>query len=160
MSHGVDSLNVAAASAVAHDETYTAFAAWVAGNFTAAEQANTAISGPNADPDGCGLSNLARYAFGLPARGPVASPVALTTTGTGSNQRLTLTFPRKGYAPDLQYTVQSSTDLVTWTDLQAVSPGYPKTFTFTDSVALGSEPRRFLRVRITQVVPVDDAPRR
>ena len=145
---------------VAHDETYTAFTAWVAGNFTAAEQANTAISGPNADPDGCGLSNLARYAFGLPARGRVASPVALTTTGTGSNQRLTLTFTRKGYAPDLQYTVQSSTDLVTWTDLQAVSPGYPKTFPFTDSVALGSEPRRFLRVRITQVVPVDDAPRR
>ena len=150
----------AAASVVAHDETYTAFSSWVAGNFTAAEQANAAISGLNADPDGCGLSNLARYAFGLPARGRVASPVALTTTGSGANQHLTLTFPRKGYAPDLQYVIQSSPDLVTWTDLQPVPPGYPKTFTFTDSVALGSEPRRFVRLRITQVVPVDNAPRR
>jgi chitodextrinase len=136
-------------SMVAHDETYTAFAAWVAGNFTAAEQADATISGPNADPDGCGLTNLARYAFGLPARGRVASPVALTVSGTGSNQHLTLTFPRKGYAPGLSYTVQSSTDLVTWTDLQTIPPGYPKTFTFTDSAVISSAPRRFLRVRIT-----------
>ncbi len=138
----------AAVSVVAHDETYTTFATWVAGNFTAAEQANTAISGPNADPDGCGLTNLARYAFGLPARGLVASPVALAISGTGTNQRLTLTFPRKGYAPGLQYTVQSSTDLVTWTDLQTVPPGYPKTFTFSDSTVIGSSPRRFLRLRV------------
>ncbi len=133
---------------------------WVAGHFTAAEQANAAISGPNADPDGCGLPNLLRYACGLPARGRVPSPVTVSTIPNAGQDYLALTFPRKGYAPDIQYTVQSSTDLVTWTDLQAVSPGYPKTFPFTDSVALGSEPRRFLRVRITQVVPVDDAPRR
>ena len=150
----------AAASAVPHDEISTAFAAWVAGNFTAAEQANTAVSGPEADPDRSGLTNLARYAFGLPARGRVASPVALTVSGTGSDQHLVLTFPRKGYAPDLQYTVQSSTDLVTWTDLQSVPPGYPKTFTCIDSAVISSAPRRFLRLRITQAVPIDDAPRR
>lgn len=83
------------ASVIVHDETYTAFAAWGAGNFTADEQANPAISGPDADPDGCGLTNLARYAFALPARGRVTSPVTLTVTGTGTNQRLTLTVPRK-----------------------------------------------------------------
>ena len=86
--------------------------------------------------------------------------MSATTTGSGANQHLTLTCPRKGYAPDLQYVIQSSPDLVTGTDLQPVPPGYPKTFTFTDSVALGSEPRRFVRLRITQVVPVDNAPRR
>jgi hypothetical protein len=150
----------ASASVVTHDEAYTAFAAWVAGSFTVAEQANTAISGPNSDPDGCGLTNLERYAFGVPARGPIASPVVLTVTGTGGNQRLALTFPRKGYAPDLQYTVQSSTDLVTWADLQSVPPGYPKIFAFTDSAAISSATRRFLRLRVAQVVPIDDAPQR
>jgi hypothetical protein len=139
----------AAASVIVHDETYTSFAAWVAANFTAAEQATAAISGPDADPDGCGLTNLARYAFGLPSRGPTASPVLLTIAGTGSEQHLALTFPRKGYAPDLRYTIQSSTDLLDWTDLQTVAPGYPKAFTFTDSVAIGPAPRRFFRVRVT-----------
>lgn len=148
------------ASVIVHDETYTAFAAWGAGNFTADEQANPAISGPDADPDGCGLTNLARYAFALPARGRVTSPVTLTVTGTGTNQHLTLTVPRKGYAPDLQYTVQSSTDLVTWIDLQTVQAGYPKTFPFPDSVAISSAPRRFLRMRIVQVVAANDPSQR
>ncbi len=139
----------AAAETVAHDETYTAFAAWVVGNFTAAEQANAAISGPDADPERCGFTNFARYAFGLPARGRVTSPVAHAVAGTAGDQHLTLTFPRKGHAPGLQYVVQSSTDLVTWTGLHTVSPGYPKTFTFTDSTAIGSAQRRFLRVRVT-----------
>ena len=139
----------AAASVLAHDEAYTTFADWVAANFTAAEQADDAISGPLADPDGCGLANLARYAFGLTARGPIANPVALTVSGPDSAQHLVLTFPRKGYAPDIQYIVQSSTDLVTWAGLETVSPGYPKSFSFTDSTALGSAPRRFLRLRIT-----------
>ena len=149
----------AAANVVPHDETHTTFADWIAGHFTTAEQANAAISGPDADPEGCGLTNLERYAFGLPARGGIASPVTTTASGTGSSQRLALTFPRKGYAPGLSYTVQSSTDLVIWTDRQTIAPGYPKTFIFTDSVTIGSGPRRFLRVQITQAVSLDDAPR-
>lgn len=124
-----------------HDETYTAYAEWA--------QAEDVSGDPLADPDGCGLSNFARYAFGLPARGAVGSPVASTLSGNGADQRLTLAFSRKGYAPGLQYTIQSSTDLVTWTDLQTVPPDYPKTFTFTDSVVVTSTPRRFLRVRVT-----------
>lgn len=137
-------------SVVAHHETYTTYAAWVTGSFSAAEQADAAVSGPDADPDGCGFTNLARYASGLPARGPGANPIALTITGAGADQRLPLTFPRTGYTPGLRYVVESSTDLVTWSDLQTIQPGYPKTFTFTDSATITSATRRFLRLRITQ----------
>ncbi len=139
----------ATASAIAHDEVFTTYAAWRAGNFPGTDLTNNTISGPLADPDGAGLTNLERFAFGLPARGRTTSPVALTVTGPGSNQRLAFTFTRKGYAPGLQYVVQSSTDLATWTNLETVLPGYPKAFTFTDSVAIGSATRRFVRLRIT-----------
>ena len=74
--------------------------------------------------------------------------------------RAALTFPRKGFAPDLEYTVQASTDLLVWADLETVLPGYPKTVTITDPVATATGPRRFLRVRIVRVVPIDDAPGR
>jgi len=145
---GNSSASSAPLSIAIHDETFTTFAAWVAGHFTAAEQADVAVSGPDADPDGCGLTNLARYAFGLPARGPAASPISLTISGTGNDQRLTLTFPHKGYAPGLSYVVQSSTDLVTWADLQTVLPGYPKTISVTDPIVISTSARRFLRLRV------------
>jgi hypothetical protein len=127
------------------------FTVWRTANFTAAEQANTAISGPEADPDACGLSNLARYAFGLPARGPVANPITPGTTTINTASYLTLAFPRRTDATDLRYIVESSTDLATWTAV----PGQTYTagsgpITAQDAVAIGATPRRFLRLRITQ----------
>jgi hypothetical protein len=126
------------------------FTTWVAGNFTVAEQANAAISGPDADPDACGLTNLARYAFALPARGPVANPVTPGTTTVGTDTFFALTFPSRATADGLTYTLESSTDLVTWTavpDRTYTAGSGP--ITAQDVVALGSAPRRFLRIRIT-----------
>ncbi len=137
------------ASVLVHDEDYLTFSDWVGGNFTAAEQAATATSGPLADPDGTGLTNLERYAFGLPARGTVASPLAAATLTVSNQQYLAFTFPRKGYAPALEYVVQAGSDLTTWTDLPAVLPGYPKTITVRDLVPVSDQTRRFLRLRIT-----------
>ncbi len=143
----------AAIDAVAHDEAYTSFATWVAGYFTAAEQADNAVSGPDADPDGCGLTNFARYAFALPARGPVANPVVPGTADTFGGRVLTLTFPRRSDAADLNYRVEASTDLVTWLPVpdHTYTPGTPATVTAEDIVPLtaASTPRRFLRVRVT-----------
>ena len=141
----------ATATVVPHDETFTTFAAWVAGNFTTAEQANTAISGSLADPSGCGVPNLLRYAFRLPARGSVANPVTGGTSTSGSASYLTLTFPRRATATGLAYTLESSTDLVTWTAVpgRTYTPG-SSPITAQDAIALGSTPRRFLRLRITK----------
>lgn len=151
----------AAVTVRVHDEDWTDFSAWRSGHFTGPDLADDAISGLGADPDGTGLSNLARYAFGLPARGAVAvPPTVLSLVNTSGPTRAALTFPRKGFAPDLEYTVQASTDLLVWADLETVLPGYPKTVTITDPVATATGPRRFLRVRIDRVVPIDDAPGR
>ncbi len=142
----------AAAPVLVHDETWTAFEAWRTGGFSRSDLADDSISGPGADPDGAGLSNLERYAFGLPARGPVSAPPTVLSI---VNAHAVLRFPRKGFAPDLEYIVESSTDLVAWTNLMTVLPGYPKDVTITDPVATDASPRRFLRLRIGRVVPSD-----
>jgi hypothetical protein len=137
----------------AEGPTADTFATWVTANFTTTEQANTAITGPAADPDGAGLSNLARYAFGLPARGRVANPITPGTTTVGTGTFLTLTFPRRTAAEGLTYTLESSTDLATWVtvpDRTYTAGSGP--ITARDAVAIGTAnpPRRFLRLRITQ----------
>jgi hypothetical protein len=158
---GATSAPSAAATIRVHDEVWTDFNAWRSGHFTGADLADDAISGLAADPEGTGLCNLARYAFGLPARGAVTvRPTVVALVNASRQTRAALTFPRKGYAPDLEYTVQASTDLLAWSDLETVLPGYPKTVTIADPVATAAGPRRFLRLRIDRVVPVDDAPGR
>lgn len=129
------------------------YAAWRTSSFSGADLTNDAISGPNADPDGCGLTNYARYAFNLAPRGAVGAPVILDTVGEGAARVLRLTFPRRAMATDLSYSVEASTDLVAWTPVpgQTYAPGTPSTVTAQDSVALGAGPtRRFLRIRVTQ----------
>ncbi len=126
------------------------YAAWRAANFTGSDQTNDAISGPLADPDHCGLTNLARYAFALAARGPIASPTTLGTATSAGASYLTLTFPRRTAASDLSYSIESSTDLVTWTAV----PGRTYTagsgpITAQDTMPITSGSRRFLRLRVS-----------
>jgi hypothetical protein len=127
------------------------FATWRAANFTGTDLTNDAISGPNADPDGAGVTNFQRYAFGLAARGRVAAPTTLGTADSGGSRYLTLAFDRRATATDLSYVVEASTDLVTWTAVpgQTFAPGTPTRVTAQDSVAIGAgATRRFLRVRV------------
>ncbi|MBK8479423.1 MAG: hypothetical protein IPL39_25010 [Opitutaceae bacterium] len=127
------------------------YAAWRSASF-GAEAGNDAISGPLADPDGAGVTNFARYAFALPARGPVANPITLGTATSASASYLTLTFNRRAVATDLSYIVEASTDLATWTAVpgRTYSAGADP-ITAQDVVALSTSgtPRRFLRLRIT-----------
>ena len=125
------------------------YATWRAAHFTGAELSDDAISGPQADPDGSGLVNYARYAFDLSPRGPVAAPIAVGSVVSGGVTYAMLTFARRTAGSDLSYTVEASTDLVTWTPLATHAPGIPAAVTVRDSVAMSAAPRHFLRVRIT-----------
>jgi hypothetical protein len=134
--------------------TPATYSAWRAANFTGADLTDDAISGPDADPDGCGLSNFARYAFALPASGPVTNPVTLGTTDTAAGSVLTLTFPRSATASDLTYVLESSTDLATWSPVPGLTffPGTPTSVTAQDSVTIDAAgvTRRFLRLHVAQ----------
>ncbi len=125
-----------------HAESQTSFAEWSA--------AHGVAGGPTTDPDGgSGVPALLRYAFKLPATGPAAAPLEVGVAENAGGRRLAVTFTRKGHAPGLSYIVEGSSDLVSWTPVEVVSPGVPEGVTVEDTVALGGGVgTRFLRVRV------------
>lgn len=131
------------------DTTVYTYDDWTVMNFSIAEQADPAISGLTADPDGTGYPNLLRYALGLPARGHFASPVATNVVGNTA----TMTFPVRAFAVDLQSIVQSSTDLVTWSDVQSyLSTAAPQNIVRAVP-APGGAARFFVRLKVVRTEP-------
>ncbi|MEY4488138.1 MAG: hypothetical protein RIQ79_646, partial [Verrucomicrobiota bacterium] len=122
----------------------TAIQTWRAARFGSSD--NTGNGANTADPDGDGRRNLLEYALGSDPQ--VANSTSAVTLGT-SGSFLTLSFANIADA-SLSYVVEASTDLVTWAPAQTytglTSAG---TITYTDNVALGATPRRFLRLSIT-----------
>ncbi len=120
------------------------------------------------NPDGDTLTNLQEYAFmGNPAVSSQAPlPVAGKTAGAPSAQCMTLTFPLRKFTSGLTYVVEANNQLVgSWTPVwsSAADPGFSQPqvvsavsqadrtlVTIKDSVTLSSQPRRYLRVRVTQ----------
>ncbi|TVR48568.1 MAG: hypothetical protein EA425_14070 [Puniceicoccaceae bacterium] len=95
------------------------FAAWAKNRFTAAELADSAISGPDADPDLTGLPNLLRYALGLDrttagGHALLPAPAVLDPT-TG---RLTLAFHSLSSSADLGVVIEKSQNLSDWESAQ------------------------------------------
>jgi len=88
------------------------FETWRVSNFNALELEDPEISGPNAIVAADGLSNLLKYAFGLPAKTPVTvAPFAISV----AESHFAFTYTRPTVRPDLVYTVEVSQDLVNWT---------------------------------------------
>jgi hypothetical protein len=129
------------------------FAAWQALHFTAGEIANPAVGSADADPDGAGVSNFQRYAFGLAARGPLsAPPVSVSRVDVGGQKRLAVTFTRRAEATGLSYVVEGGDTLTGWATVATILPGTPTTVTVNDVVDISAAAaRRFLRVRVVSV---------
>jgi len=111
--------------------------------------------GDTAVPAGCGVSNLMRYALGLPLAG--TAPAGLPAVSQ-SNGYLTLSFTRLKADTDITYHVLASSDHSQWTELwnsSAVpySGGTNPTLQVTvpDTVPISSAPsrRRFLQLEVT-----------
>jgi hypothetical protein len=132
---------------------------WQQANFTAAELASPAISGDTADPAGDGIPNLMKYALGLNPNVPSLSglPVASIQNIGGTNY-LTMSYDAVLYNTDISYTVQVSSDLVTWNS----GPGFTapvgppvdncdgtETWTVSDLVPSDPLTARFLRLQVT-----------
>src|SRR5262249_29930012 len=83
---------------------------WRKSNFVAGELTNASISGDLADPDGDGLVSLMEFAMGLPPK--LANMNALNPR-IESGQFM-ITYARNKAATDLLLTLETSTDLTTW----------------------------------------------
>jgi autotransporter-associated beta strand protein len=108
---------------------------------------NGADSSAGADPDGDGLTNFAEYALG---GNPLKSDPATRPQAGWATNRLTLTF-RRTADPAIIYEVLGWNNFATngvpfWTSTAASN--VPGPVTVTDSVPLGSQPQRFLQLRI------------
>ena len=76
---------------------------------------NPIVSSPDADPDGDGLVNLVEYALGSNPNAKDAG-TALPTTAAADGQ-LEYLVNLDSSLGDVNYTVQSSTDLVVWQEI-------------------------------------------
>ena len=105
---------------------------------------NQGNSGPLNTPAGDGIPNLVKFAFNL---NPLTNQRANLPQAAISNGKLTLVFNE--LEPDVTYTVQSSTDLVTWItndpSLSVMTSGSQVTATYN----LTGHPTAFLRILVT-----------
>ena len=126
------------------------YTSWLSTRFTPAERDDPLLSGPSADPDADGQPNLLEYALGGEPRVPSVTNFQLQVAGS----RLHLAFPRIS-DPALVYTVEASSDLITWEEAPVFTSTGPANLDgpadAPDRVALGPEhPRRFLRLSVTR----------
>jgi PKD domain len=120
------------------------FDAWRAAKFTAAELANTNISGAFANPDSDPFPNLLEYAMGLD---PKISNPASTLSASLSNSLFTLSFPHYKPAADAPIALEVSSDLMNWasvTTTQSLDLGLTELLTYQEAA---SAPARFFRLR-------------
>lgn len=87
------------------------FDAWRLSYFSAGELLDSVISGPSADPDADGLSNLMEYALGSHPRTNSAANAPVLAVADGA---WTFTYARPADRSDITYSVECSTNLSSW----------------------------------------------
>jgi len=111
-----------------------------------------AVTGPQADPDRDGLSNLAEFALGLPPGTPSVQPVSLAET----QQEIVVTYAISRRATGVNTSVEWS-DLLTpgsWSTTgisapEVVPPDADPNFIFLRVTVPAASDRRFVRLKVT-----------
>lgn len=87
------------------------YAQWAAQAFAPGDLGDPEAAGPAQDPEGWGVSNLARYALGAPATG---DPRPFLPTGFVEDGRLGMRFRGDPLLADVAYRVRGTHDLTLW----------------------------------------------
>ena len=124
----------------------TSWDAWRERMFTDTQMENISISGPQGDPDGDGVVNLAEYALGgnPMIAGGTAGRINASLTLSGGRQRLTLTIRKRCDRP-LGWSAQASFDLVNWPGNSATLTQTAELLTAVENISTPASTRVFLR---------------
>jgi hypothetical protein len=134
-----------------HPETYSF---WRNLFWPTPTSADNAVAGPDADPDGDGLNNLAEYLYGLnPTDADPGPRVVAAVETVGSDPHLTVSLKLSGGASDVTAVPQFSSDLVNWSNdsailqlMQSVTGDDGRvTWKYRDTAPLTANARRFVR---------------
>jgi hypothetical protein len=122
----------------------TPFDTWRLGYFTAAELAQPAISGTNADPDSDGASNWQEFLAGTDPRDPMSALKVTMNAQAGNAMIRFLAASNHGYT--LQY--RDSLTVGSWLDLTNLGVAATnRAIIYTDSFSPSISAQRFYRVR-------------
>lgn len=125
------------------------FDRWRALNFPAPAVRDVTQTGPLADFDGDGLSNLLEYALGSDPSDAASGAESMVMMDGG---QWTFEFDRPGDRSDLTYAVEVSTDLINWTSagvtLERVTGGKIETWQARHP---GGVPHLFFRLRVQSI---------
>ncbi len=135
------------------------FAAWQASFFTAAELTNSAISGPDADPDGDGWTNFMEFALGALPRNAQSVPleIAGSIEDFGGQEYLTLSYTRTAGLRAVTFSAEVSDELQSWSAggvpilPQVTNPDGTITARFRHPLPVGGAgDERYLRLRVDE----------
>jgi pimeloyl-ACP methyl ester carboxylesterase len=154
------------AGIITYDKAGLSIEAWRYVNFGLAAD-DPKVAADDVDSDGDGASNLAEYSASSDPLDPAARwVVSGSVVDAGGSQHLAITFPLVTSASDIIYQVEVADELRTWqpgcsyagaqrvteteltTEFSTSGAGL-ETITVRDNTALGNEPWRFLRLRVT-----------
>ena len=144
------------------DDTFTTsvllkFDDWKSENFSEAEQTDDMISGPDADNNNDGLTNLELYLHDLNQNNFHLSPVVFSETDIADASHPSFTFPIRNDLADITYTIEQSYDLgltddwsaTPFIEISRLSAGAIDTVSI-HTTAPTSGTKDFYRVRFTQ----------
>jgi hypothetical protein len=129
------------------------FATWQSQYFTAAQLADSTVSGPSADPYGSGIPNLMAYALQL---NPATAKSTDVPTPVVANGHLQITYFVPSAITDINYIVEVSSDLSTWNSgsgytqtISSVQGSSGTTYTVQEMLPTTTS-EHFMRLRVTQ----------
>jgi hypothetical protein len=107
-----------------------------------------------ASPSGDGIPNLIKYAVGLDPMTPTTSSAFLSVSIVEADDQkyLAMTVTRSAEAPDINYTVEVSSDLFTWNSgapFTVALADTPTQLVVRDNTPVPSAPARFMRFRVS-----------
>ncbi|MDB4815298.1 lamin tail domain-containing protein, partial [Akkermansiaceae bacterium] len=128
------------------------YESWIQSFFTESELEDPFVSGPMADANGDGFSNLMHYAFGIDPEILLSGSFANVVI---KEEVISLQFDRLMKTPDLNLTVQISTDLQDWSSLATLTDSEThvngrETVTYSSPISLSLGSQQYLRIRVAR----------